>query len=257
MGIGELIDAAIRLYRTEWKVLIGIAAFVLVPVTLIESYVTRSLSDPLAQSPLISPDELNAAILAIGVIAVAEIVFIQPFMVAAFARAATSAYLGEPVSIGSTYRFALTRVLAILWISILTFLALMVGLVLLVLPVFLVLVRTSFASTVLVVEGLRGTRAMGRSWRLASGHFWRLFGTLILATLIAGIVSTILAIPGELIATALGEQGWPVRALGNSLAAVLVTPFNTLIIILLYFDLRIRKEGFDIEVMTQELAQRR
>ena len=255
MGIGELIDAAITLYRAEWKVLMGIVAFVLVPLTFIEAYVTRFFVDPLA-SPLLSPDTLNTALLVTGVIVLVQFAFVQPFLVAAVARAATNVYLGEPVGIGSTYRFALSRVPAILWISILTLLALLAGFLLLVLPAFLVFVRLSFAAIVLVVEGHRGTKAVGRSWRLAKGHFWRLFGALILAMLIAGIVSAIVAIPGELIATALGPQGWPVLALGNSLAVVLVTPFSTLIIVLLYFDLRIRKEGFDIEVMTQELAPR-
>jgi hypothetical protein len=108
-----------------------------------------------------------------------------------------------------------------------------------------------------VVEGKKGTKALGRSWRLAKGHFWRLFGTLILAGLMAGIIASVLAIPGNLVADVIGPQGWPVRALGDSLAAVLTTPFTTLITVLLYFDLRIRKEAFDLEVMAQELPRGR
>jgi membrane-anchored glycerophosphoryl diester phosphodiesterase (GDPDase) len=256
MGIGELIDAAIKLYRAEWKALIGIVAFVLVPLTFLESYVTRAFSDPFAQPAVASPDELTAVFIAGSVITLVQLLFVQPFLTAAVARAATNVYIGEPVSIGSTYRFALTKVHSILWISILTFLAIIVGFILLVIPAFLVFVRMSFASTVIVVEGKRGTSAIARSWQLAKGHFWRLFGALILAGLIAGIVAAVLAVPGELIALAMGPNGWPARALGNSLATVLVTPFSTLIIVLLYFDLRIRKEGYDIEVMAQELALR-
>ena len=256
MGIGEIIDAAIQLYRLEWKVLIGIVAFVLVPLTFLASFLTRIFSGTPLQSGLISRDELTGALLATVALGIVQLLFVQPFLVAAIARAATQVYLGERVQIGATYRFALTRVLAILWISILTFLALLLGLILLVIPAFLVFVRMSFASTVLVVEGKKGSKALGRSWRLASGHFWRLFGALLLASLVAAIVSAILTIPGELIAGGLGSGGWPVRALGQSLATVLVTPFSTLVTVLLYFDLRIRKEGYDIEVMTQELAQR-
>lgn len=252
MGIGELIDAAIQLYRREWKVLIAIVALVLVPVTFLEAYLTRIIASP-AASGLITQDQATGALVASLVVATIQLLFIQPFLTASIARAASNVYLGEPVEVGPTYRFALARVLAILWISILTFLALMVGFILLVIPAFLVFVRTAFASTVLVVEGKRGTKAFGRSWSLASGHFWRLFVTLILAGLISGIVSVILTIPTEAVATGLGTDGWPIRALGQSLGTVLVTPFSTLIIVLLYFDLRIRKEGFDIEVMAQEL----
>jgi hypothetical protein len=256
MGIGEILDSAIQLYRREWMALIGIVALVLVPLSFLQFYLTRALSTAPVQPGLVRQDEITAAIVATGVLGIAEFLFVQPFLVAAVARAAANVYLGEPVTIGATYRFALTRVHSILWISILNFLALVLGLVLLVIPFFIVLVRMTFAPTVLVVEGIRGPKALGRSWRLAGGHFWRLAGTLLLAGLIAGVVSSVLTVPTEFAALGLGENGWPVRALGSSLATVLVTPFSTLITVLLYFDLRIRKEGYDIEVLTQELAPR-
>lgn len=256
MGIGELIDGAIKLYRREWKVLIGIVAFVLVPVTFLESYLTRILATPFGQGPVASQDAVNSALIASVIIALVQFAFVQPFLIAAVARAATNMYTGERVTVGATYRYALTRVPGILLISILTLLATLVGFLLLVIPGIIVAVRMSFASIVLVVEGKRGTGAMGRSWQLSKGHFWRILGAVVVAGIIGAVVTAILAIPGELVAQGLGPDGWPVRALGNSLAIVLVTPFSTLIIVLLYFDLRIRKEGYDIEVMARELAPR-
>jgi membrane-anchored glycerophosphoryl diester phosphodiesterase (GDPDase) len=252
MGIGEVLDAAIKLYRLEWKVLMGIVAFVLVPLTFLGAYVTRTLG-VFTQQPVVSPDDFYSTFVANAILAAIQLLFVLPFLTAAVARAATKIYLGEEVGIGPTYRFALTKVHSILWISVLTLLATMIGFILLVVPAFLVFVRLTFGSTVLVVEGKKGTKALGRSWRLAKGHFWRLLGALILAGLMSSIIAAVLAIPGNLVADAVGPQGWPLRALGESLASVLTTPFTTLITVLLYFDLRIRKEGFDIEVMAQEL----
>jgi hypothetical protein len=254
MGIGELLDAAIKLYRAEWKVLSGIVAIVLVPLTFLQAYLTRTIPGPFTQEPtFVTPDTAQTALIASSILGVIQLLFVQPFLTAAVARAATNIYLGEPVGVGPTYRFAVTKIHSILWISLLTFLAGLVGFVLLVIPLFLVLVRMSFGSTVLVVEGKKGTKALGRSWRLAKGHFWRLFGALILAYIMASLIASVLSIPGTLVAGVLGSRGWPVAALGNSLAAVLTTPFRTLITVLLYFDLRIRKEAFDLEVMAQEL----
>src|SRR5919106_676470 len=253
MGIGELLDGAIKLYRAEWRVLVGIVAFVLVPLTFLEAYLTRTLPGVFTQDTVVSPEALDSAIIAGSILGLIRFLFIQPFLVAAVAFAAMRIYLGEPVGVGPTYRYAVTKVHSILWISILTLLATMLGFLLLIIPGFLVYVRLAFGSTVLVVEGKKGTKALGRSWRLAKGHFWRLFGALIVAGLMAGIIASVLAIPGNLIADAIGPQGWPVRALGDSLATVLTTPFTTLITVLLYFDLRIRKEAFDLEVMAQEL----
>src|ERR671914_107306 len=48
MGIGELIDAAVKLYRREWLALIGIVAFVVVPVSFIELWLTQSMLGPIA-----------------------------------------------------------------------------------------------------------------------------------------------------------------------------------------------------------------
>jgi hypothetical protein len=257
MGIGEIIDTAIQLYRSQWLVLIGVVAFVLVPLYFLQGYLTRVFSSPALQTGRVSQADVNVAFAATIVLVLVQFLIVQPFLVAAIARAATNVYLGEPVSIGSIYRFALTRVLSILWISILSGLAILLGFILLIIPGILVWVRLAFATTVLVVEGEGGTKAIGRSWRLAAGHFWRLLGAFILAGLIAFIGSAVLTIPIGIVALALGPNGWALNALGNSLVTVLVTPFSTLITVLLYFDLRIRKEGYDIAVMTQELAQRR
>ena len=254
MGIGELIDAAVKLYRRDWLALIGIVAFVLVPVTFVQFWLTQVALGPAVGSAAIS-DEAAVQILVVTVIFVAiQFLLVQPFLVAAIARAAADAYLGERVSIGRTYRFALTRLPAILWVTVLTSILTIIGVILLIIPGIIAFVRLSLAPPVLVVEDVRGTKAVGRSWRLTKGHFWRLLALLILSALIAGVGALIITIPTEVIALQLGPSGWPVSALGTTLATVLITPFSMLIIVLFYFDMRIRKEGFDIEVMAQELA---
>ena len=283
MGIGELIDAAIKLYRSEWKVLLGIVAFVLVPLTFLQAFLTRTLPAGFTDQPgFVAPQAAQTAFIASGILSVIQFLFIQPFLTAAVARAAANVYLGEPVGVRPTYRFALTKVHSILWISLLTFLTIALILTALILPAVVVIaagaegggavalvvllslaalalvihvgVRLTFAPPVLVIEGLKGTKALGRAWRLTKRQFWRLFGTLLVTFLMAGIIASVLAIPGNLIGDALGPRGWPIRALGDSLAAVLTTPFTTIIAVLLYFDLRIRKEAFDLEVMAQELS---
>ena len=74
--------------------------------------------------------------------------------------------------------------------------------------------------------------------------------------LLASVIQGILTIPGSAVFAAIGPAGWPFYAIGLSLAAILTTPFTTLITVLLYFDLRIRKEAFDLEVMAHEMSAR-
>ena len=281
MGIGEIIDGAVKLYRRDWLALMAIVALVLVPVTFVQIWFTQSLIAPLASTTATPSEEaIYQALVAFGIVFVIQFLLVQPFLLAAITRAAADAYLGERVSIGRTFQYALRRLPAILWITILSggaaivagilgFVVIVlgaaisdaigvgvviIGVVLLIVLPTLIFIRLSLAPPVVVVEDVRGTKAVGRSWRLTKGHFWRLLGLLVLATLIGGVAAAIITIPTEALAAALGAGGWPVSAIGQSLASVLITPFSILIIVLFYFDMRIRKEGFDIEVMAQELG---
>ena len=205
-----------------------------------------------------------------------QVLVIQPFLTAAIAKASADVYLGHEVLVGPTFRYAVSRIHSILWITILLVLVVLIpGLVLVffaalgateiavVLAVLmfvllvLVFVRFVFGSTVLVVEGKKGSKALRRSWQLAKGHFWKILGTLVLAGIMASVVEGILSVPGAIAFAATGPGGWPFLAIGNSLAAIITTPFTTLITVLLYFDLRIRKEAFDLEVMAQEMSSPR
>ncbi|HYV02763.1 MAG TPA: glycerophosphoryl diester phosphodiesterase membrane domain-containing protein, partial [Actinomycetota bacterium] len=136
-----------------------------------------------------------------------------------------------------------------------------VGFLLLIIPGVIAAIRFTFGTTVVVIEGARGTKALRRSWRLAKGSFWRILGTLLLAAILAAVVTGIVTIPTTLIANGTGSpftvedaSGWPIRAVGSTIASVIVTPFTALVRVLLYFDMRIRKEGFDIAVMAHDLA---
>src|SRR5205814_10192063 len=115
--------------------------------------------------------------------------------------------------------FALRRFLSVLWVSVLTGLAAAGGLALLVIPGILFWVRFSFGTVVVVVEDERGRRAMGRSWRLAKGRFWKIFGTLLLAGILSSLVAGILQLPLTLASYPLGRSGWILRAIGISAAS--------------------------------------
>jgi hypothetical protein len=275
MGVGEILDAAIRLYRAQWKSLMAIVALALVPITFLQAFLTRSMGSPFSTEAPVSGD-VDSTLITSVVLGVIQVLVIQPFLTAAIAKASADVYLGHEVVVGPTFRYAVSRIHSILWITILLVLLVLIpGLVLVffaalgateiavILAVLmfvllvLVFVRFVFGSTVLVVEGKKGSKALRRSWKLAKGHFWKILGTLVLAGIMASVVEGILSVPGAIAFAATGPGGWPFLAIGNSLAAIITTPFTTLITVLLYFDLRIRKEAFDLEVMAQEMSSPR
>lgn len=116
----------------------------------------------------------------------------------------------------------------------------------------------------LMIERLTLGRAIRRSWSLVSGSFWRTFGILALIILIVQIVSSVVTTPltfiGGLVAGLLNPTGNESVGLGVFIAIYIVTVILSVAIgavtiiiqsaapALLYIDLRMRKEGFDLEL---------
>ncbi|MGH2770498.1 MAG: glycerophosphoryl diester phosphodiesterase membrane domain-containing protein, partial [Actinomycetota bacterium] len=109
----------------------------------------------------------------------------------------------------------------------------------------LFLVRVGFVPAAVMLEGAGGTEAIRRSWRLAKGDGWRIFGILLSTIIISGVVGFLLSFPFGRLARAMGAGGWWLAAFGEALANVVTTPFGAIVFVLAYFDLRIRKEGLD------------
>lgn len=242
-GVGELLDGAIKLYVANWATFMGIVAVVVVPLGLLQALFA---APPAIGGAAPAP---GGAALVLGLV---QGLLLFTLVEAAMAKTAAAVYLGEPVGIGKAYRFAVPLVGALLWVGLLAGLAFAVGLLLLVVPGIFFLLRFYFARIVVVVEGERGTQAMRRSWRLVKGSTWRVLGIILLVTLIAGVAQAILAVPFGI--AGFFTQTPALNSVGNVIASVLVTPLVSLATVLLYFDLRVRKEGFDLELLARDLG---
>lgn len=257
MRIGEMLDAAIKLYRSNWKTFMGIAAFILVPYYFVQealtAAVTRTITSQIGGIEFETQEGDVAATVVSIVFLAGYFLFIQPFLTAAMARATADLYMGGCADVRTIYRFALPRTHSILWVSFLTFLVIGGGFLLLIIPAIIFYVRFLFGPTAVVVEGTKGRQAMKRSWRLAKGRSWKILGTVFLAGLLTSVVGAVLGIPFVLAGQFIGGGGWILRAIGSSLSSVITRPFAAIIVVLLYFDMRIRKEGLDLALMAREI----
>ena len=112
----------------------------------------------------------------------------------------------------------------------------------------------------LMLETVGVFGAFGRAFRLTRSQFWRTFGiallTFVITQLAGGILSSPINLAGEFVLAAdPGGLGvfWFVlaNAVGSVLAAAIISPFTTTVTSLQYIDQRIRKEAFDLELMTR------
>jgi hypothetical protein len=252
--LGEILSAAFNIYKANASQLILIVAVVVVPLSLVSA---------LFSGVVFAPDKvrvtntggqvvfdytgrgLGVALLA-GAIGALIAVLISAVLQAAILRAAAQATIGDPVDVEASYRYGLKRLWSVILVSILVGLVVAIGFILLVIPGIIFLVFLSVSIPVLIVEGRRGTDAMGRSWNLVKGNFWHAFGVIVVAALIVGIISGIIG--------AIGGNNWAVRWIFTAIAQILTVPFASLVSVLLYLDLRARGESLSADTLRQELA---
>lgn len=123
-------------------------------------------------------------------------------------------------------------------------------------------IKFSVASPAMVLENLGVFAAIGRSWSLTRGNFWRLFGinilTAIITSMVAGIFVGIADALGAIFIVVGSSSPEDVIASLNTtyilimvmstIAQLLILPFTSSVNALLYIDLRMRKEGLDVEL---------
>ena len=126
--------------------------------------------------------------------------------------------------------------------------------------------KVLIAPAAVVVENLGAVAAIKRSWQLTRSNWWRTFGTSILAAIIAGVIGGIITTPVSFLASFLapvlvgGEptvqqsvsiliatQG--ISMIVAALVGAVTLAFQTAVMGLIYVDLRMRRDGFDIALL--------
>jgi hypothetical protein len=246
MGIGEILSTAFQLYRRHWQTLLAIAAVVVVPLTLLQYFFGDLVR---TQGEETRNGVVETATWAVGIAGLlAALVGILMYLVltGAITRAVAAEVAGEDPSVEQSYRFGFHRLGSVLLVSVLVGLAIVGGLILLVIPGIYIGVRLCVSIEALVVEGRRGTEAMGRSWGLVGGHWWHAFFTLLVAALLTGIVNAVITAP-------FGATNWFAQGVAAAVATVITLPYGVLVGVLLYIDLRARKERITMETLRADL----
>jgi hypothetical protein len=139
----------------------------------------------------------------------------------------------------------------ILGTYLLTVLLALLGFVLLVVPGLVLCVWYLFVIPIMVIEGRRGWQALERSRSLGKGHFWRILGILLLALTVVCMVNLLISATLSLIHEHLGPP--MVAPIAGQLLSGLLDPIASIVSVLLYYDLRARKEAYDSAALAEDL----
>jgi hypothetical protein len=167
-------------------------------------------------------------------------------------------YLGRTeTAIGAISR-ALGMVGRLVVVSLLSSLLIGLGLLLLIIPGIIALSGLMLASVVVVIESPpSATAALGRSWKLTRGFRLKLLAVMFLWVLVIGIPSMGLTAAFEVLTVAIGETaGVIIQSILVGILGILLYPFLYVMLTVMYYDLRVRKESLDLELLATALPER-
>jgi hypothetical protein len=245
-GIREILSAAFQLYRRSWRTLVAVAAVVVVPLTLLQYLIghwVRTHGQQL-QDQVVSTSFWAAA--SASLLAALVGLLLYQVLTGAITRTIATEVTGQDLGLEQSYRFGFARLGPVLVVSILVGLATLVGLVVFIIPGIYIGVRLAVSIQALVIEGRRGTDAMRRSWDLVGGHWWRAAFTLLVAALLTGVVNAVITAP-------FSAGAWFIQAVAAAVATTVTLPYGALVGVLLYLDLRARKERLDLDTLKANL----
>jgi hypothetical protein len=246
-GIGEILSAAFQLYRRHWRTLMAIAAVVVVPLTLLQYGIGHWFRTSGQQ--LHDPAEVSTSFWAVAsasLLAALVALLLYQVLTGAITRNIATEVTGQDLNLEQSYRFGFARLGPILVVSILVGLATLLGLIVFIIPGIYIGVRLAVSTQALVVEGKRGTEAMRRSWDLVGGHWWHAAFTLLVAALITGLVNAVITAP-------FSAGAWFLQGIAAAVATTVTLPYGALVGVLLYLNLRARKERLDLDTLKANL----
>jgi hypothetical protein len=165
---------------------------------------------------------------------------------------ASDIYMGEEPDVRRSIGEVASRYGSVLGSALLQGVLLAVGLLLLVVPAFIFYAWSFAMQAVVMLEGVGATDSFARSRALAKGYVGHILATLVMAWLIVGVVffGAIFAL-GAVIEMG-GTGDWFAGAFSAVLVCLLY-PFISVVTTVLYYDLRVRQEGFDVEFLAGKM----
>ncbi len=270
LSIGELLDRTFSLYRRNFLLFIGISAIPqllvlalqLAQIILMPAKV--AVARPAASQLLAAvPGFSTAGVL--GIIVAALVGLIVYFVAYLFSQGATvyavsELYLGRATTIGqslSRVRGELGSLFGVVFLN-----GLVTGLcfLLLIIPGIYMACRLCVCIPAALLENLGPRESLERSFGLTKENAGRAFLILLLYVVILYAALFLFGIPFGIAMQSAAHDPAMLRVwtalmqVGNFVATVLVTPVFTIASSIFYFDLRVRKEAFDLQLMMNPLG---
>ena len=243
LSVGEILDVSFTLYRRHFATLGTVAVVCSGLPVLLSLYIEAS----------------GGILQNLSLTLVYYVVFtvLSSIATAATVFVVSASYLGQPLKAAGALKRATPLLGRLIVCSLLLAIVVGFGFLFFMIPGIVLLCGLVLAFPSLVLEpGSSPTGALSRSWSLTRGSRWRMLG--LLATLVVLLYVPIIAL-GAIATLVVPAGGAGNLTPGLMILAVvgvmqmLLYPLLYCVLTVAYYDLRVRKEGFDLEVLASTL----
>jgi hypothetical protein len=268
LSVGEILDRTFTIYRNYFVLFIGISAIpqlLVLALSLAQVAVLMPAGFPApgargVPTPPLSSVGSIASYLILAFLALVVTLIALILSQGATVIAVSELYLGRTITIGESFRRVRGELGTIFGVMMLNGLATFVGLILLIVPGVYVMCRLLVGIPAALLENLGSRAAVERSWQLTEDSAGRAFLIFLLYFALSMAATMFFAFPFQM--AIILVKGNPSLVLvfmglaqvGTFIANVLVVPVMTIASAILYYDLRVRKEAFDLQVMMAPLV---
>jgi hypothetical protein len=249
LSLGEILDRTFSLFRSNFILFIGIAAIpqvLVLAVQLLQIALQRDARSGMAGPPV-------SVLITLFVIVVSTVAYL--FSQGGTILAVSEIYLGRTISIVAALRRVQADLGSLFGVVMLNGLAVVGGTFLLIIPGIYVACRLLVCVPAALIEQ-RGPRdSLTRAWELTKGYAGRAFMMFLLFFVIAIAANMVFTFPFSFgMVRAARGQGTPwlwlmLTQVGAHVASILTQPVLLIATSIYYYDLRVRKEAFDLQLM--------
>ena len=233
----ELVDAAFQLYRRDPLNYLLISAICYAPILVMQLIVFGP--------GLEVNEQLSRLTAGVGGIMALGYWVSMSLMSSVMTRMSSEDYLGYPIEPAVAVRDSLVKLPVVMFALLIKYFLMAIGFLFFIFGAFWFMARTFAVTAAIVLEGKGVFGSLGRSAKLSRGRKLHIFGTLMLAYLIFFVVyfaiAIIAAMTGSLV----------ISTVLTVVASIAAYPLFAIVEMLLYYDARVRNEGYDIEMMAE------
>lgn len=250
LGLGGILDQAVAIIKDNFGLLFVISLVLFAPYTIAQGYLNAQFLEQIMDvesQPEGGVEEVSfdfGPLLWMYALMLVGMLTVLPLTNAAVVHAIARIYLGQSVTVGSSFRYALSIVLPLVWTWFFMYFIIVLGFMLCFIPGILFAIWYALSTQVAVIEKRWGWEAMKRSKALVRAQP----NTFVMLLVMLFVINICIGFGAEYIPEA--NTQIIVSALIQSLSVM----FSSAVLVVYYFSARCKHEHFDLDVLAQAVG---